>query len=54
MVNRTTCESPNGEVVCNPIEGEHQWQQNAELEFKTFVKQTYDELYKIKTMCLGG
>jgi hypothetical protein len=40
--------------VCNPDHGSHSIRSDAETEFKTFVLDTFNELYQIEARVLGG
>ena len=54
MIDKVTLSLPDGLSICNPIEGDYVYRQKAESQFREFVKKTYDGLYKIETMRLGG
>jgi hypothetical protein len=40
--------------VCNPDHGSHSTRSDAENEFRSFVLETYNELYQIESRVLGG
>jgi len=53
MVNKETLSFPPNLSLCNPVEGEHLYRQRSEQEFRTFIQDTYESLYKIETTRLG-
>ena len=54
MIDKETFSLPDGISICNPLQGTFHHRQRGEIEFKDFVKTTYNELYKIETNILGG
>ena len=54
MIDKKTFLLPDNISICNPVEGDYQYRLKAEIEFKEFVKKTYNELYRIEMMQLGG
>lgn len=40
--------------MCNPDHGSHSIRSDAEAEFRSFVLDTYNELYQIEARVLGG
>lgn len=54
MIDKIASSLPEGLSICNPMEGDYEYRQMAETQFRDFVKKTYDGLYKIETTRLGG
>jgi hypothetical protein len=54
MIDKETLSLPDGISICNPLQGTFHHRQKGEIEFKEFVKKTYNELYRIETNTLGG